>query len=348
MKQFNYINRHITAYFILLSFYFLQSCVTDINQVATTKGEINISIQCPHDEKTHSAQEVIIGDTQHKEVTQESKEAINILSEHQGQKEGYLVSNDKHVDKVLVQHAPTNTLILTTRQRSLKSKTLHSALLQERNRLITNNISNLIISKAPHGQILISSIKRALKTNRKDTLLFEGLDFQEQDFVQLSYHPFFKEKCKRIIYCESVNPMQKSTLHALGKSLQGTQIEEVHVVSNRIGSSMDSSAIIDFLKELRGTKVRVLNLRDNGLLFNMVDVSDALIGTQVYTIDLSNNYIHIPMESANLVGRNLYRTQIRYIDLMANPIESEVQQFLKQNFNRINWKFLQLIFLEIF
>ncbi|MHB9147036.1 MAG: hypothetical protein ACYC2U_01035 [Candidatus Amoebophilus sp.] len=344
MKQFNYINQHLVAYLTLLSFYFLQSCVTDINQVATTKGEINISIQYPHEEKIHSAQEVITEDTQHKEVTQESQEVINILSEHQGQKEGYLVSNDKHVDKVLVQHAPTNTLTLTTRQRSLKSKTLHSALLQERNRLITNNVSNLIISKAPHGQVLISSIKRALKTNRKDTLLFEGLDFQEQDFLQLSYHPFFKGKCKRIIYCESVNPMQKSTLHALGKILQGTQIEEVHVISNRI----DSSAIIDFLKELRGTKVRVLNLRDNGLLFNMVDVSDALIGTQVYTIDLSNNYIHIPMKSVNLVGRNLYRTQIRYIDLMANPIESEVQQFLKQNFNRINWKFLQLIFLELF
>ena len=324
----------------------MQSCTTKIKQVATTTVKVSTSTQSTHGDNEYPVPTLITTKSQQQTVIKESVEGIDVLTDHQGRKEE-VSCEGKYVKskyKVLVQHNTNHALALTTRQRSLKNISLHSALQQERNKLITNNINNLIINKAPHGQILIQAIQQALKTTTKDTLLFKRLDLQEQDFIQLAYHPFFKEKCKKLICFESPIPMQKSTLNALSRSLQGTQIEEVHLV----GTYIYSSAIVAFLNNLKYTKVRVLNLSNNGLLCNMVELSNALIGTNVYTLDLSNNFISIPMECANLVGRNLYRTQIRYLDLMANPIESKVQQFLMQNFNIIHWKFLQLIFLELF
>ena len=346
MNQHNCIRSNLAFYLMLLSFCFLQSCTTKIKQVVTTTVKVSTSTQSTHGDNEYSVQALITTEAQGEKVIKEHIEDVNALAEPQEMKED-VTSKDKHAEskhKVLVQHTTDNMLTPITRQQSLKSKILHSALQQERNKLITNNINNLIINKAPHGQILIQTIQQALKTTTKDTLLFKRLDLQEQDFIQLTYHPFFREKCKKLICFESPIPMQKSILDALSKSLQGTQIEEVHLVSNYI----DSSAIVAFLNNLKYTKVRVLNLSNNGLLCNMVELSNALIGTNVYTLDLSNNFISIPMECANLVGRNLYRTQIRYLDLMANPIESKVQQFLMQNFNIIHWKFLQLIFLELF
>jgi hypothetical protein len=343
MKQFAYILKHnIIAYLILLSLAFLQSCRTKVKQqAATAEIQINISSQPLHSEKGQSEQEVITADTYQKEIT---KEAVDISLEHQETKEERLNSTSKLADEVLVQHATANGPVSRLRQRSLKYRILHNTLLQERNRLIANNINSIMVSKAPHGQTLIRAIHQALKTKKKDTLIFEQLDLQEQDFIQLSYHPFFREKCKKFIYFDSVRPLQNQALRALGKSLQGTQIKKVHLAA----TSIDSSAIAAFLADLKHTNVCVLNLSSNGLTCDMVEVSNSLIGTSIYSINLSNNLISIPLSAANIVGRNLYRSQVREIDLMANPIESETEQFLSENFNIIDWKFLRLIFLELF
>jgi hypothetical protein len=337
---------NLTFYVMLLSFYFLQSCASKLDHMFTTV-KVSTSTQPTRSDNEFPLQiSTTPEEPQGEGVIKEHIENVNALAELQEKKEATVYKN-KHAKpkhKVSVQYTMGNMQAPIIRQKSFKSRTLYNALRQGNDKLIINNINNLIINSAPHGQVLVRTIQQALNSNNRDTLLFKQIDLQEQDFVQLANHPFFKEECKKLICFKSPRSMQASTLEALGEVLQRTQIEELHLV----GNCVDSNAIIAFLNNLKYSKVRILNLSNNRLSCNMVEFFSSLIGTNISNVDLSKNVISIPLADANAISGILYRTQIQQVNLMVNPIEPQVQQLLRKRHDSISWEFLQLKFVELF
>ncbi|MHB9147126.1 MAG: F-box protein [Candidatus Amoebophilus sp.] len=124
--------------------------------------------------------------------------------------------------------------------------------------------------------------------------------------------------------------------------LQGSNVHTVSFYTNPLfevfDHSLRSTGVIDFAKNLHGTKVHTVNLKRNILRAQgFADFFKNLNGTSVKAVDLSYNQIEDA--AAITLAKHLQGTNVEIINLSGNSIRKATRQLLEEQYPHIKWIF---------